>query len=294
VATKKSARGASAKKTASATPNAGWCDFAELPDLDDDPGRQEDKTRRLHQLGTDLAAHFIACTGSPRDRKNYLDPRSALAVLLQNLVKTNVGLVEVQGCGLDMKVGAGSGHELDVMAKRVAWSLYQAGDHNFRMQNRFRSISIPHPEPVDPDMGGFCLAAETPDLGDPELHDITMRRLHELGKQLSASFVVCTGADPASSDYIDPRIALAILLARLVRTNRDLVNAQGSALSGKPGVGAGKVIDQTARNAAQRFLDEAEHNVKMHVRYKSLAWVAANQPRSGRSPARARGGRKSR
>ncbi|MGH7778551.1 MAG: hypothetical protein ACREQR_01820 [Candidatus Binataceae bacterium] len=267
-----------------------FCRDPEVPDLDDNPARHKDKTLRLHALGAEVSACFAACTGSPNMGADYIDPRIALAILLDRLAGTNLELVRAQGSGLAKKIGVGSGARIDEMAKRVAWSFYQSADHDLRLQSRFMDLvwSLAHRLPGIGDGGGFCDQVEIPDLGDPAREDQKLERLHLLGKAVSEAFSKCTGTDPASADYIDPRIALAILLVYLASTNRDLINAQGSALGGNPGRGSAKPIDDSAKIAAQRFLDDADHNVRMHVRYKSLRWVAAQKatPASGRSTAR--------
>lgn len=264
------------------------CLDAEVPDLDEDAARQRDKTRRLHELGADVAGCFAACTAAPSAGTSYIDPRIALSVLLHHLVKTNLDLVRAQGSALAKNVGVGSGAQTDDMAKQVASSFYQAADHNLRMQVRFMDMAwvSANRGRHQPIVGVGCAPVEVPDLGDPAQEAGKLKRLHELGSSVAKVFSKCTGSNPQSVDYIDPRVALSILLVYLASTNRDLVNEQGSALAGSVGRGSGTAIDDTAKNAAQRFLDEADHNVRMHVRYKSLRWVAAQKTRAaGRSGA---------
>lgn len=290
MASTKRTRPRSGRTKAGSGPVHSECRDPEVPDLDRDPQRQKDKTLRLHQLGADVAACFATCTDVPRSGANYIDPRIALGVLLHHLVRMNLELAKAQGSGLAQRVGLGSGNDLDEMAKQVAWSFYQAADHNLRLEVRFKDLAWvdAHHGQHPPIIGPGCRAEEVPDLGDPALQGGKLERLHRLGKCVADAFLKCTGSNPGSPDYIDPRIALSILLVYLVSTNKDLVDAQGSALGGGVGIGSGKAIDDSAMRSAEQFLDEADHNIRMNVRYKALSWVVANKVRPGTRSKRAR------
>jgi len=262
------------KKNPKPPPIHAVCRDPEIPDLDSDPARDKNKIQRLHQLGTDISIAFKKCTGDPGDGADYIDPRTALAILLFRLSKTNLDLATIYGSALSQRVGFGSDGDTDEMAKKVAWSLYQAADHNMRLETRFKGMDWvrSHPEsPVGDPLVRPCAPVSVPDVGDDAHQDDKIERLHQLGRDVSAAFEACTGAQFWTPDYLDGRIALAILLVYLASTNLALIEAQGSALGGVPGHGATTDLDRSAKFAAQKFLGEADHNVRMHVRYKGLA-----------------------
>jgi hypothetical protein len=262
------------------------CRDAEVPDFDEDNERNFRKTERLHKLGPAVAAAFAECTGTPQDGERYIDPRTALAILLHRLTKTNLDLVTVYGSALAQQVGGGSGTDTDEMARKVADSFHQAADHNMRLQTRFKSMYWVREHPGFASTApGFCDNGHIPDQGDDINQADKIKRLHKLGQDVAAAFAECTGTDYFSPDYIDARIALAILLVYLAATNLELIRLQGSALGGVPAKGAGDTLDRSAVMAAESFFAEADHNVRLQVRYKSLEWVGENKKKSSTSRA---------
>jgi hypothetical protein len=267
-------------------PPHSTCRAEDVPDLDENPERNDDKIQRLHTLGAEVSTAFANCTGTPKDGDSYIDPRTALAILLDRLTKTNLDLIVSYGSALSQKVGGGSGTDTDEMARKVASSFRQAADHNMRLQTRFKSLAWVREHPGSYDAaGGFCEMIAVPDQGPDNVQVGKIKRLHRLGRDVAAAFENCTGKDYESPDYIDARIALAILLVYLIATNFELVKLQGSALGGLPGKGTGGALDRIALMAAETFLAEADHNVRLQVRYKSLEWVRDNTRKSATSRA---------